>query len=264
MIESNVCNNCGKGALATDTICWHCGAKLPKAAIETIPDPDADLLAQERSKTAVYIYAALFAFTVLALMGTLYALGKRPLFVLNGKTERPAGWTAVTDQSQTFTLNLPPNWEWLDNSDEMMDVLFEGDEGMKMPALSAVETAVLPFLTSVPDSKLTFIAQQEAESPFLLVLHGDALAQTSPRQLIAAMKDEPSPTAEIVDTSIIENSLTGDQADFRINFPEQAIRCQYRHVQAGYLLVACADEGEYGRYTADLFNMLSSFQPLNN
>ena len=220
------------------------------------PDPDADLLAQERSKTAVIIYASLFALTVLALMATMYALGKRPLFVLNGKTERPAGWTAVTDQAQTFTLNLPADWEWVEKSDEGMGVVFEGDEGMK--------TAVLPFLTLLPDSKLMSIAQQETASPFLLVLHGDALATTSPHKLIADVEDEPLLGVDIINSDIIENSITGDQVDFRINFPDAELRCQHRYVQAGYLLVACADEGEYGRYTADIFNMLSSFQPLNN
>ena len=225
-------------------------------AIETAvsPDPDADLLAQERSKTAVSIYAALFALTVLALMATLYALGQRPLFILNSETERPAGWTAVTDQAQTITLNLPLNWEWMDKSDEMMDVIFEGDEGMK--------TAVLPFLTIVPDSKLTFIAQQTDNSPFLLILQGDALAETSPRRLIAAIDEQPLPGGDIVSNDIIENSITGEQVDFRINFPDAELRCQHRYVQDGYLLIACADEGEYGRFATDLFSTLSSFQPL--
>ena len=256
MSESRACNNCGKDALATDTICWHCGASLPKVATNTAvsPDPDADLLAQERSKTAVFIYATLFALTVLALMGTLYALGQRPLFVLNSETERPAGWAAVTNQAQTFTFNLPADWEWLDESDEMMDMLFEGDEGMK--------TAVLPFLTIVPDSKLTFIAQQTDSSPFLLILHGDALAKTSPRGLITAIEDEPLQEGNIVSNDIIENGITGEQVDFRINFPDEQLRCQHRYVQDGYLLVACADEEEYGRYATDLFNTLSSFQPL--
>ena len=218
------------------------------------PDPDADLLAQERSKTAVFIYAALFALTVLALMGTLVALGQRPLFILNSETERPAGWAAVTNQEQTITFNLPADWEWLDKSDERMDVVFEEDEGMK--------TAVLPFLTVVPDSKLTFVAQQTNGSPFLLILQGEALAETSPRALIAAVEDEPPQVGNIVSNDIIENGITGEQVDFRINFPDEGLRCQHRYVQDGYLLVACANEEEYSRYATDLFTILSSFQPL--
>ena len=251
------CKNCGKEALATDEICWHCGAKLPKTAVKAVsaPDPDADLLTQERSKTAVLITAALFALTALALMAVMTALGQRPLFILNGKTERPAGWTAVTNQPQTFTLNLPPDWEWLDKADERMGAIFEEDGGM--------ETAVLPFLAIVPDSKLVFMAQKSSDSPFLLILHGNALAETSPRELITSLNDAP-PDVEIVASDIIENSITGQQVDFRLNFPNAGLRCQHRYVQDGYLLIACADEREYGRYTSNLYNLLSSFQPLTN
>jgi len=259
------CKNCGKEALATDTICWHCGASLPKVAVKTAvsPDPDADLLAQERSKTAVFIYAALFALTVLALMGTLYALGQRPLFILNNETERPAGWTAVTDQEQTITFNLPADWEWLDKSNEAqaeaVDALFDADEGMK--------TAVLPFLTIVADSKLAFIAQQKEDEPFLLILQGEALAETSPRALVAAVEEvmmdgDGGRNGRLQQSNIIENGITGEQVDFRLNFPEQALRCQHRYVQDGYLLIACADESIYGLYASDLLTILSSFQPL--
>lgn len=261
------CPNCEKQRLATDTICWHCGAKLPKVAMETavFPDPDADLLAQERSKTAVIIYASLFALTILALMAMLTALGKRPLFILNGETERPAGWTAVTNQPQTFTLNLPAGWEWLDKANEAesatIDALFAGDEGMK--------TAVLPFLTIVPDSKLAFLAQQKEDAPFLLILQGEALAATSPRALIADVErlmdgDGGGGNGRLQQSSIIENGITGEQVDFRFGFPQQTLRCQHRYVQDGYLLIACADEGVYGRYATDLLTTLSSFQPLRN
>jgi hypothetical protein len=209
------------------------------------------------------IYASLLAFVILALIGTLVALGKRPLFILNAETERPAGWVAVTNQAQTFTLNLLNDWTWLDKSDEAqveaIDALFDGDEGMK--------TAVLPFLTIVPDSKLTFIAQQTEDAPFLLILHGEALAATSPRALITdvdrvMMDGEGGENGRLQQSNIIENGITGEQVDFRLSFPEQALRCQHRYVQDGYLLIACADEGVYGRYATDLFNTLSSFQPL--
>lgn len=258
------CPNCEKETLATDTICWHCGAKLPKAAMKTAaaPDPDADLLAQERSKTAVITYASLLAITILALLVTLFALGKRPLFILNAETERPAGWVAVTNQEQTFTLNLLEDWTWLDKSDETqmetIDALFEADEGMK--------TAVLPFLSIVPDSKLAFIAQQTEDAPFLLILQGEALAATSPQALIAdineVMGGDGGKNGRLQQSNIIDNSITGEQVDFRLSFPEQTLRCQHRYVQNGYLLIACTDESVYGRYSSDLFTTLSSFQPL--
>ena len=104
---------------------------------------------------------------------------------------------------------------------------------------------------------------------FLLIARGDALHSATVREVFTRI-GESALKENLLNGNIIENVITGEQFDLRLQFPSAGsdgdLRCQHRFIKGdndSYLLAACAPDRQYRQQAALLFNILSSFQPLN-
>jgi len=108
------CERCGQTVQVSDVTCWHCGAaldelSLPAAATTPVVPPQIDN-EQQVSFTAVAFYAGMTVVCLLLLWLLVTYIRQQPLYPWHPGISRPFGWTAVTDDRQQFTVNLPAGW----------------------------------------------------------------------------------------------------------------------------------------------------------
>ncbi len=273
---SDACPNCGKPVLATDTACWHCGYALPRkskaAAAPSRPKrssrpataSDADTTPPTYDFRALAIYSGLTLLTLISLWLVMSALGRRPLLV-RSSLGLASDWVTVTDSDLRYTLDLPPDWQWLDvayrDQEETLAELvrFQNYIRRAPDALADItgETAIIGvgLGTRTPESG--------EPATFVVIGRSDGLVRMSPDEVLTGLGlRQPEATELAVDTHVPGQP----QARFTLRDARAGYQCRYLALpgqeDAGYLLAACASQAEFGNRDRDLKNILDSFQLL--
>jgi hypothetical protein len=282
-IMSERCENCGNPVLATDTICWHCGWKLPKRprlkTSSPAPPPTArsrqarearesagsDTLAVDRyDLRAIIVYGALTAVILVALLVVMRSLGRQPLLVAGADLRLGDDWTAVTDNNLRYVLSLPSGWQWLDGA-------YREQQGLLDELAASVPNirwSLAPLGEVAGDLELLAVAYQpeppEVGGPFVFVAIGRSqrLGQIAPQQALELLAERSLPLAA---TDLIENIPGQPQARFALLDNSRQVQCRTLFMpnddeSVGYLVTACAPQESFGRVQRDLDRILDSFQ----
>ena len=263
-----ICDNCGKDALPTDTVCWHCGAKLPKweTPSPTESKPENETAPLDLKKTVMYgSFTIIILILLLAVMGSM---GQRPLFITTDATQLLPEWTAVTSADFSYTVNLPPDWQWLDREEaeqrEMADLFFVEK--------SELQTAVDPFANLANDTRLLSLAYKEPETSeewpaFITVIRSDNLNEWTQPQIVGSLRNE---LGEGLLRYEVEDTFYGrEKIDFRLRLYDELTAVELRCIQhlipsqtQTYIIAACTPEDSYTANATEIFSILASFQPL--
>ncbi|MCA9873940.1 MAG: hypothetical protein KC441_09800 [Anaerolineales bacterium] len=258
------CENCGQSVLPTDTICWHCGWRLPTrpgdgAAALAVPEA-----AQPFSLTAVAAYAGLTALIILLLLVVFRALGSYPVILLDPKAPIKPGWQPVTDQRQTFTLEIPPGWLWMEDD-------LNGRLDKRLAASPPMIAALNPWSELVDDLVVRLMAEAadaDAEQlpGFVLVAFSSQMAQVSPEQMTAVWTNRVTP--EDLLSVAVQEDLRGQAkgtAVLAVQAANEPWVCRQEGVTGDdgrYLVVGCAPLEQYEEHAREYEILLSSFQLL--
>ncbi len=270
-----LCDNCGQPALETDTICWHCGQKLSQPApkpkpkkVSTAPAVEEEAVAAVLALTPLAVYASLTIVIVMSLFVVMNALGQQPQVVPSLASSLKPGWTAVTNQTRNFTLNLPTQWLILDRFDETE----EADFIALVAQNKQYQDALNPYAEMANDRQLLLIAVANetdvdtAVPPFVLVTRSQELSRLSLEQMAEQLGREPAGIT--LHRSNLIAGLNGREQTIHIltlPFVNQPLRCQhlfYNDTPDSYVVIGCATEADYGNYTNIFHDILVSFQPL--
>ena len=186
------CPNCGQPALETDTICWHCGQSLPREKSQTEP---AEVTAVSPESPpfplpSILAYGGLTLVIIIALLGVMQALGRQPQVVPSLGSSLKPGWTAVTDDNQTFTLNLPAQWQRLDRYDPEQEDAFIA----ALRQNDQYQAALATYDAVANDRQLLLLVQAEptetetAVPPFILVTRSQQISQLTPEQMTSFLE----------------------------------------------------------------------------
>lgn len=272
------CPNCGQPALETDTICWHCGQSLPreksqaKQTAATAVSPESLSL----PLPGIMAYGGLTLVIVIALLWVMQSLGRQPQVVQSLGNSLKPGWTAVTDYNQTFTLNLPAQWQRLDRYDAEQEAAFVAalrQNGQYQAALASYDAVA-------GDRQLLFLIQagqtetDAAVLPFILVTRSQQISQLTPEQMTDFL--EGGPGGLDVQRVNLEASVNGREQVTYITaqpFNDLTLRCQQlfylgdndsenSETPGSYLIMGCVSQDSYATYTNIFHDILVSFQPL--
>ncbi len=254
------CENCGQAVQPTDAVCWQCGWKLS-------PTVEDVAIAGERplSVTAVLVYAALTLGIIVLLLLGFHALSRYPLVMLDPKAPIKPGWEFLTDQRQTFTLEVPPGWMWR-----------EDDLGSRLADWLAdnppVGASLYPWNELVDDLEILLVADNlDPESTdqvpgFVLVTRSFRLAQVTPEQMTAVWRDSVAP--ENLMAVSVATDLHGEAkgtAVLTISSGGEEWVCRQEGVagrDGRYLVIACLPAALYEAHAREHEILLSSFQLL--
>lgn len=269
------CENCGKRVLPTDTVCWHCGWKLPQrtapvdltlgpttrqtAVAEPAPPPEFNL-------RAIAVSGALTLFLCVALLLVMRALGQRPLLVGSAGREFGDDWTALTDSQLRYTLGVPAAWQWLDVPFRDQQQVLEGVL-RRQPIIGRV----LNPLGVPADERLveglglgTQALQQSDPAPFVVVATSPLDGQTDPQAVLDALAARG---LALIDPQVDSSVPFQPRARFGLLNEDLGYQCQYLVLPNGlagndgaYLLAACAPQTQYAATERDLTKILNSFQ----
>ena len=276
---TEMCPNCGKPVLPTDTACWHCGYALPKRAkakAELSPMPprvgpltreratgDADGAADYNLR-ALLVYGLLTLALILALWLVMSALGRQRVLV---RSAALAGgdWVTVTDADLRYTLSLPTDWQWLDvayrDQSELLAEIIE-----RQPA---VGRALAPLGDPAGDVEILAVAlgTQDLSAaepiPFAVIGRSAQLRELEPQAALDMLAGQGLSVTE----ATIDSRLAGQtQARFKVFDPSTAYQCRHLFVadpsSYGYLVAACAPQAGYGTLQQQLDDLLDTFQLL--
>lgn len=272
---SEVCPNCGKPVLATDTICWHCGYQLPKRpaarpapsrdAVAGLPGRAADKApADEYDFRALAVYGLLTLAIIVALLLVMRSLNGRPILVQSAAFEL-GDWVAVTDVDLRYTLSVPADWQWLDvayrDQSQLLDKVMERQV--------YVRRALRPLGRPADDLTIVGLAvgsqnlEESEPQPFVVIGRSDQLGALTPDEALARVAEAPPVSQPAVDTH-----LSG-QPQARFDTTDLAGGYNCRHLftaQAGvgYLLAACAPQPRFGSLLDDLDKIRDTFQLLEH
>lgn len=254
------CENCGQAVQPTDAVCWQCGWKLSPTVADVA-------IAGERplSVTAVLVYAALTLGIIVLLLLGFHALSRYPLVMLDPKAPIKPGWEFLTDQRQTFTLEVPPGWMWR-----------EDDLGSRLADWLAdnppVGASLYPWNELVDDLEILLVADNlDPESTdqvpgFVLVTRSFRLAQVTPEQMTAVWRDSVAP--ENLMAVSVATDLHGEAkgtAVLTISSGGEEWVCRQEGVagrDGRYLVIACLPAALYEAHAREHEILLSSFQLL--
>lgn len=274
------CQNCGQPALETDTICWHCGQPLAgkkdktnQAAKETAVSPES---LPSLPIQSIAVYGGLTLVIIIALLWVMQALGQQPQVVRGLSSSLKPGWTAVTDHSRLFTLNMPAQWQKLDRTDPLQEEAFI----TTLRQNSQYQSVLAPYDAMADDRQPLLLAQADqtetetAVPAFILVTRSRQISQLSPKEVTTRL--EAGPAGLELQRVNLEASVDGrEQVTYITALPyeNQTLRCQqlfYKSVNdsvsgddpASYLIIGCVSQDSYPTYTNIFHDILVSFQPL--
>lgn len=260
---AQTCTNCGHPALETDTVCWHCGWQLSPPRVIKANARQSEAVAEEPYPlTAVVFQGVMTVAVIIAVLLVMRSLGQKPLIIIHPETRLSADWLPVTDPAQRFTLDLPVDWTWLDESDQprFADLLQADDQ---------FQAALAPLSNFVEDTELLLVARGSRGSTgeltgFVVVAHSESLDALTPQQAIELVSQQAAELT-IRETSLVE-SLTGQtQATILVDGVGDQLRCRQQLTPGqpdSFLLTACSPTAQFPRYANDLQNILNSFQIL--
>lgn len=254
------CDRCGQTVQASDRQCWHCGQTLqPTApagnhsADREINEADGDNLSI--SLSAVAFYGGMTAVCLLLLILLLQFFDRQPLYFVDRSVPRPRGWTVVTNQDQTFTFNLPPEWSWAEAAGAEERALSLTDPAR----LSSAQAALRPLAA---DNQPVFVATADTENaPFFFLI---PLPDLSPSIGEIKTQLDDFPEARNVQSGL--NNLGYNQLTFITSVPMagETWSCRVKVLQQpGYLLTLCLPPGDFVEFNDDINAIVGSFQPLS-
>ncbi len=263
------CPNCSQRILATDSACWHCGYALEGGAETAVSAPEEQIspqLTEEDDEpisiSAISVYAGLTAFIIIAILLTMRALGQQPVVYQYPNTNINLGWSPVTDGAQTFTFDLPPEWEvFTRDQDESVFTTLLTDN----PTLEAAQA---PFSVKLPDFETVAVGVEEIDNQqiFFTVAQSQLLGELSWEEIAPLIRDEEDDVA-IFDSERFQ-SYFGDERvriEMLLTSEPDELACEQQIVYGGtvgYLLVTCSPDRITGRYEDLYLDLLTSFQLL--
>ncbi len=263
------CKNCDQTILPSDVVCWHCGYELAPIEMAAGEQPNEPPLFEEPdipgvSLTAVSFYALLTLATILLLVLTTRALAQYPLIQIDPQAPVKPGWTMFVDHRGIFTLDLPPQWTWLEDEPG-------GGLSLLTTALAAspqFETALSPLGQYATDTEVRLLAQAEADADddslpgFVVVGESARLNRLSGREVQALLSLGAEKVT--VNETAVSQDLDGNEmitAVTQFSHAGQEWGCQQQVVGAhsSRFIVAVCQPGSFILDRA-ASNILSSFQ----
>jgi len=251
--------------LPTDTVCWRCGWKLPVHAAADQPGLELASEVQPISVTAVSAYAGLLLVTVVLLFVVFKVLGTYPVVLLDPQAPIKPGWQLITDQRQTFTIELPPGWEWTEDD---LNQRLERELADK-PEMTA---ALAPWSEVVDDLDVRLIASSTASEEadgipgFIVVARSGRLTEVTAEQMVAFWSGRVA-VEDLLATAVTED-LQGrpkGTAVLMMKTGGEQWTCRQEGVagvDGRFLLAACAPTELYEEHGREYEILLSSFQLL--
>lgn len=262
------CKNCGEPALATDTVCWHCGMPIPGREENDIR---AEQVKEEWKRTTstslVAIYAVITTIVIVGALLLMAYLGRLPLVQIGLGTRTQAEWLSISSDDKGFILSLPESWTWFDGA-------FEDQQAIINELVTKDPRYLLgthPFGAEVDDVVIRFVAVESAlatnqSSPFLVVGQSRLLNRLS---------------YEEAEEFLLKSDYQVSQASFINNFDKShlsifvrtehsevnSLRCRQQFIlgESEALLVSvCAPSSRYQVYANTFDDILSSFQRLDS
>jgi len=271
---SDHCPNCGQSILETDTVCWHCGWKLPRrtgAKIKPAPAHLDETDQQPYSLKLIAGYGVITGLVIVAALLVIAALGNRPRVITTEDTKLKPGWTAVTDRSISFTLNLPDGWVFQEPAGPQESLLLT--DQIESDAL--MRATISPFGRFDSNLSLRLLAangpiRESRPNSFLIIVEDNRQKQLSLNEAVALLENS-TPGLVILRTDVGESLRGEPQANFLVrvvggNPPTSLLRCQQEFVRsdpASFILSACAAPSVYPALSTNLHDILASFQLLS-
>lgn len=270
------CEKCGQTVLATDVICWHCGAqqtekKAKPAATkngrsEFKASPATSLgntaVAEETpiSLTAVTTYALFTIICLGIILLILHNLSNQPLLQINPRLDRQPDWQPITDTNLQFTLDMPPTWSAIENEGNVPTGTFQET----MNQINA-DVAFIELETRIAGDIAPYMLIQSDDVPaYFLIVGSPGLQPASNEQLMALVTNSGW---DVLRISEIELSESDSRVNVAHHFADDLhdTRCTTQFVPAEnerFILMGCAPKETFPLVAAEITNMIAVFQPL--
>ena len=265
---ARTCDNCSRPVFDTDTVCWHCGWKLPvpeqfepetSPAAKNLPEEDPSAESEPIAWPIVLFYGVLTAFTFLALVLIMRSLGLSPTIAL--RTDTSSGeWILLNDPQKLFTIEIPADWTWYfqhgAQSQASLASLVEND--------ARIRKAVAPLGDIVPDIDYLLFAEKESE--FLVVARSERLNRLTPQQAVISLRQELFENITVTEARLTQDRAAGDTAVFVLQRTDQPLYC-WQSFSPGtsetYLVSACTPSENYSLFSPELNTVINSFTILS-
>jgi hypothetical protein len=282
---TNTCPACGKRILPSDTLCWHCGHKLPEQAapldLPLSPRVVAKRPAAPQTDTpsydlrAIAVYGSLTLAVFVALLLVMGGLGRRPLLVNSAGLDIPDDWIQLTDSQLRYTLAVPGGWQWL-------DVPFRDQQGVlaeltrRQPYIARSLNPLGQTASDLSIESVALVSEALASEPlgsealglpdpvpFVVIAASPRLRELTPQEALSRLADSPLPVS---DQRLDDSVPRQPRGRFSVRDAPAGYQCQHLvtadPATAAYLVAACAPEAQYAGLQAVLDAVLNSFQLL--
>ena len=212
---------------------------------------------------SIGVFVMLTAVTLIALIILTNRLSQHPRYLPDGPPLIPRQWAAITNREQTYTFDMPIQWEWVENHAEAPNTEF----ARALAENEGVETAVSLFRRIDPETEIKLLATAPSDlphPPILFVAQSKRMNQLSPTQLAAAIGNEISglERIELVDRPNGQQSV---EFMLELSIYLDTWQCLYQYTNnddAGYVLGSCVPRNNFGTVGNDLLAIQDSFQLL--
>lgn len=275
------CAKCGQTVLQTDIVCWHCGAQQTGTDQEgrTAPEPNGQKEVESTiavsvrnsgntavseepplSLTAVAVYAAITIFCFIIILLILQYLSRQPIFLINPTISREEGWQAVTDGNKQFTVDIPPNWTYLENENNL-----PVDSFVKELNPLEAQTVFQNLEENLAGDIVPYmLVQTNAYPAFLLITGSPGLQPATSTQLTALIEHSDWEILRIDEVELPQNENRID-ASFYLDANGDQLRCALQmtpHKTERFVVVGCAPKDDFQQVAEVLTKMMLLFQPL--
>jgi hypothetical protein len=265
---ARTCDNCRRPVFDTDTVCWHCGWKLPipaqsepetSSAAQNLAEADSSSASDPVAWPVVFFYGVLTAVTFLALVLLMRSLGLSPTIAL--KTDSGSGERILlNDPQKLFAVEIPADWTWYfqhgAQSQTSLASLVEED--------ARIQKAVAPLGDIVPDIDYLLFAENEFE--FLVVTRSERLNRLTAQQAVISLRQELFENITVTEARLTQDKAAGDTAVFVLQRTDQPLYCWQSFSpgpSATYLVAACTPSENQNLFNPELNTVINSFTILS-
>ena len=248
------CSKCGQLIQVSDAACWHCGAVLQGGITAVSPTPTMTDPTEENeaaiSFRAVIFYAIMTAVCLILMVVVVIIFKQRPLFAYDPSIQRPPGWTAVTNDQQQFTFNLPKEWAVIERQHPNFSTEYE-------PFAQIIEASAIKTLVQSTQPNLLAIAPNNS---YLMIF---PLLSATQGERQTTILNNPS-----VQTVQPDQNVLGDTViifDEVIDIDSGSWGCTVHLIEnalQAYAVVGCGQADIFAQMSEDFDVILTSFQPL--
>ena len=270
------CEKCGQTVLATDRICWHCGAQQSekKAKSATTKNGRSDFVASTAtslgntavvedapiSLTAVFTYAVFTIICLVIILLILRNLSNQPIFQINPSLDRQADWQSITDANLQFTLDLPPTWMAIENEGNVPTGVFQE----RMNQLNA-DVTFTELETRIAGDIVPYMLIHSDELPvYFLIVGSQGLQSVSNKQLMQLVTNSGW---DVLRMDEIELPKSGSRVNIAHHLGDDLhdTRCTTQFVSTEnerFILMGCAPVETFPQVASEITKMIALFQPL--